>query len=357
MDNQKGKGLSFAQRIYLPRVIGLAIGCFSVMAGIYPLNLPVWIWGLLLINGFIWPHLAFKLSSRSIYPFGAERRNMLIDSVLGGFWAASMQFNPLPAVTILSMMMMNNVAVGGPKMLVRGLLAQLTGVLLSWLLLGVAFNPHTTAMQIYACLPMLTLYPFAVGMISYQLAIKLAEHKRTLRALSRTDSLTGLLNHGSWKDLLQASFQHCKQTHSTATLALIDIDHFKRINDTYGHIVGDSVLRELSNKLKDNLRAEDLAGRYGGDEFCVILPDRSLAQAQEIMERLSQVFSNYQHPDEPQLCVNLSIGLASCRPEYQDASMWLNEADKALYIAKNTGRNKVSIGAADTLMDSVLSKP
>ena len=121
---------------------------------------------------------------------------MLIDSVLGGFWAASMQFNPLPAVTILSMMMMNNVAVGGPKMMVRGLLAQLTGVLLSWLLLGVAFNPHTTAMQIYACLPMLTLYPFAVGMISYQLAIKLAEHKRTLRALSRTDSLTGLLNPG-----------------------------------------------------------------------------------------------------------------------------------------------------------------
>ena len=142
-----------------------------------------------------------------------------------------------------------------------------------------------------------------------------------------------------------------------ATLALIDIDHFKQINDTYGHIVGDSVLRRLSHELKENLRTEDLAGRYGGDEFCVILPNRSLAQAREIMERLRQVFGNYQHADDPELrvCVSLSIGLAACRPEYQNASSWLNEADKALYIAKNTGRNKVSIGAADTLSEAALS--
>ena len=121
--------------------------------------------------------------------------------------------------------------------------------------------------------------------------------------------------------------------------------------------MGDRVLRKLSNELKNNLRTEDLVGRYGADEFCVILPDRSLVQAQEIMERLNQVFSEYQQADEPQLCANLGIGLTSCRTEYQDTPMWLNEADKALYIAKNIGRNKVSIGAADTLMDSVLSKP
>ena len=277
---------------------------------------------------------------------------MLLDSLWGGFWAASMQFNPLPTVTILSMMMMNNVAAGGPKMLIRGALAQLAGVLLSWLALGVAVNLDTTAIQIYACLPMLTLYPFAVGMVSYRLAIKLAEHKRALSTLSRTDSLTGLLNHGSWKDLLQLSFQHSQQSHSPTTLALIDIDHFKRINDTYGHIVGDSVLRQLSLELKHNLRTEDLAGRYGGDEFCVILPNRSLAQAQEIMERLRHVFANFQHADEPGLNVSLSIGLATFRPEFQHANMWLNEADKALYIAKNTGRNKVSVGSADTLSAS-----
>ncbi len=357
MDNQRGKGLSFARRIYAPRTFGLSIGCLSVSAAMYPLNMPAWVWALLLACGFIWPHLAYQRSSRSSYPYRAERHNLLMDSVFGGFWAATIQFNPLPSVTILSMMIMNNVAVGGPKMLARGTAAQAVGVALSWLLFGVGFNPDTTPIQIYACLPMLTLYPLAIGMVSYRLAITLAEHKRALSDLSRTDSLTGLLNHGSWKDLLQLSFQKCQRTHSNATLALIDIDHFKRINDSYGHIVGDSVLRQLGTALQENLRAEDLAGRYGGDEFCVILPNRSLLQAQEIMERLRHVCCSYSYPDEPNLQVSLSIGLAFCRPEFVDASMWLNEADKALYIAKNTGRDKISIGAADLLAATILSKP
>lgn len=349
--------MSFARRIYAPRTFGLVLSCVSVMAALEPLNMPTWVWVLLLTNSLTWSHLAFQLSSHSVYPYRAERNNLLLDSVFGAFWVATIQFNPLPAVTILSMIMMNNVSVGGPKMLVRGAVAQGLGIILSWLLFGVAFNPDTTPVQIYACLPMLTLYPFAIGMVSYRMAIKLAEHKRALSALSRTDSLTGLLNHGSWKDLLQLSFHKCQQRNSNATLALIDIDHFKHINDNYGHIVGDSVLRQLSIALKENLRAEDLAGRYGGDEFCVILPNRSLAQAQEIMERLRHVCSHYHYPDEPDLQVSLSIGLASCRPEFTDASMWLNEADKALYIAKNTGRDKISIGAGDMLADTLLSKP
>ena len=357
MDHKRGKGLSFAKRIYVPRIVGLGIGCFSVMATLYPLDRPAWVWVLLLFNGFIWPHLALLLSTRSAYPFQAERRNMLIDSLWGGFWAASMQFNPLPTVTILSMMTMNNVAAGGQKMLLRGAIAQLSGVLISWSLLGAAFNTTITPLQIYACLPMLTLYPFAVGMVCYRLAIKLAEHKRTLSALSRTDSLTGLLNHGSWKDLLKLSFEQCRQNNARATLALIDIDHFKCINDTYGHIVGDSVLRQFSKQLKDNLRAEDLAGRYGGDEFCVILPDRNLEQAQDIMERLRQVFCNDLHNNDPALRVSLSIGLASYRAEFNDASLWLGEADKALYIAKNTGRNKISIAAADVFPEPALRNP
>lgn len=327
------------------------------MAALYPLTVPNWVWVLLLFHGFAWPHIAFQLSSRAAYPYRAERSNLLIDSVFGGFWAASMQFNPLPTVTILSMMMMHNVAAGGPKMLARGIVAQGVGVLISWLVLGAAFNPDTTPLQIYACLPMLTFYPFAIGMVSYRLAITLAEHKRTLSALSRTDSLTGLLNHGSWIDMLQFNFKACQANNTTATLALIDIDHFKQINDTYGHITGDNVLRQLSQVLKDNLRADDLAGRYGGDEFCVIFPNRSLVQARDILERLSQAFSTYSYSDEPHVRISLSIGLATYRPDFQDAAMWLNEADKALYIAKNTGRDRISSGACDTLPASVWSSP
>jgi diguanylate cyclase len=128
-----------------------------------------------------------------------------------------------------------------------------------------------------------------------------------------------------------------------ATIALIDIDHFKQINDSYGHIIGDQVLRQLSLELRRNLRENDLAGRYGGDEFCVILPDMPLEQAAQVMERMREVFSNYRNPEIPELRVSLSIGLASFQPAFTDAAMWLNAADRALYAAKDTGRNRVNI--------------
>ncbi|ROL73109.1 diguanylate cyclase AdrA [Pseudomonas protegens] len=349
MENQRGKGLSFARRIYWPRIIGLSIGGISVLAALYPLAPPDWIWTLLLFHGLIWPHLAYQLSTRSGFPYRAERRNLLYDSLLGGFWAATMQFNPLPAVTILSMMTMNNVAAGGLRLFIRGGLAQCAGILLSWVLLGANFSTRISALQIYACLPMLTLYPLAVGTVCYRLAIKLSEHKRALSALSRTDSLTGLLNHGSWKDLLHIKFHKCQQQQMEASIALIDIDHFKAINDTYGHIVGDTVLRHLSNELRRNLRHDDLAGRYGGDEFCVILPRMSRQQALDVMERLRQVFNQYRHPEVQELKVSLSIGLAAFDSSFRDPAGWLDAADKALYLAKNSGRNRTASNDSEAL--------
>lgn len=348
MENQRGKGLSFARRIYLPRIIGLGIGCISVAAALYPLSLPIWVWVLLLFNGYVWPHLAYQLSTRSTFPYKAERHNLLFDSLCGGFWVATFEFNPLTTVTILAMMAMNNVAAGGQRLFIQGSLAQVAGGTISVLLFGAAFTPYSTQMQVWACLPMLTLYPLAVGMICYRLAIKLSKHKRALSALSRTDSLTGLLNHGAWKDLLQLQFQRCRAHQQPAAIALIDIDHFKSINDTYGHIVGDSVLRKLSAELKRNLRECDLAGRYGGDEFCVILPGMPLHQARDVMERLREVLHNYRHQEIPELRISLSIGLAAYHQSFTDAIAWLDDADKALYTAKNTGRNKICLAARDT---------
>ncbi|QXI27352.1 diguanylate cyclase [Pseudomonas vanderleydeniana] len=349
MEIHRGKGQSFARRIYLPRMVGVGIGCFSIIAALAPLSMPVWIWGLLAINAVIWPHLAYRVARRSAYPYRAERRNILVDSLMGGFWAATIQFNPLVTVNMLALMAMHNVAAGGLRLMIRGFFAQLLGIIVSWLIFTPAFNGVTSQIQIYACLPVMVLYPMVIGMGSFKVAIKLADHKRALSALSRTDSLTGLLNHGTWKDLLQIKFHKCRQTQCQAAIALIDIDHFKTINDSYGHLIGDSVLRQLSRDLKANLREHDLAGRYGGDEFCVILPDRSLEQARDIMERLRQVFGNFRSEEIPELRVTLSIGLAPFRASFKDAGDWLNEADKALYIAKNTGRNKVNCVDAESI--------
>ncbi|WP_288440703.1 diguanylate cyclase [uncultured Pseudomonas sp.] len=342
MDNRSGKGLSFVKRIYLPRILGMAMGLLCVAAAVAPLSPPPWVWLLMLINGLLWPHVAYRWASRSASPYQAEQRNLVLDSLTGGFWAAAMHFNPLPSVTVLSMMTMNNVAAGGKRLIVRGFIAQVAGILLGSALLGTGLQLHTTPLQIYACLPMLTLYPMALGGVCYYLAMKLAEHKRRLSALSLTDSLTGLLNHGAWKDLLLIRFETCRQQQLPSMVALIDIDHFKSINDTFGHVVGDCVLRQISEALKRNLRDADRAGRYGGDEFCVILTAAGEAQAWQAMERLREDVASYRNPALPHLRISLSIGIAPFNAGLQSPEHWLEQADKALYSAKHRGRDRVN---------------
>ncbi|WP_268800120.1 diguanylate cyclase [Pseudomonas huanghezhanensis] len=341
MNTRYAKGLSFARRMHLPRSVGLGIGFFSVAAALYPAGLPTWGWVLLIFNGYAWPHVAYLLARISKKPYHAELRNLIYDSIAGGFWAGAMGFNPLPTVTALAMMAMNNVATGGPRMFAVGTLAQIAGGALGYWLFLPALFPPITQIQVYACLPTLVIYPMAIGLVCYRVALQLSRHKKALHKLSTTDSLTGLMNHGAWKDVLHLQFDNAKATQRPNTVALIDIDHFKSINDTYGHIIGDSVLKRLSSALTAGLRETDQAGRYGGDEFCVILPDTSLAQAIQLMERLRRTVNEHADARLPGIKLSLSIGIAAYGAHLTDAQMWLHEADMALYDAKTNGRNQV----------------
>ncbi|GGK39402.1 diguanylate cyclase [Pseudomonas koreensis] len=354
MRNKGGKGLSLARRLYTSRTLGLVLGLLCVSAAMYPLDPPLWVWGLMLFNGLLWPHLAFQWARRASVPYHAEHRNLLVDAFMGGFWVAAMHFNPLPSATTVSMMAMNNVAIGGLRFLAAGLAAQILGIGVGLVVFAPAFIPQTSPLQLYACLPLLMLYPLALGWICFRQAYTLGLHKRELLALSRTDSLTGLLNHGAWKDQLEVEFQRCRRQQQGAAIALIDIDHFKPINDTYGHVAGDIVLRQLSKMLKQNLRAADVAGRYGGDEFCVILPDLPLFNAAQAMEALRERFATLGYEQNPALKVSLSIGLAAYDPSHGDATRWLNDADQALYEAKATGRNRVICNSDDRPKHEVL---
>ncbi|WP_445178873.1 diguanylate cyclase [Pseudomonas sp. McL0111] len=341
MGNTGGKGLSLARRLYTSRALGLVLGLVCVSVAMYPLDPAPWVWGLMLFNGLVWPHLGYQWARRARVPYHAEYRNLLVDAFMGGFWVAAMHFNPLPSATTISMMAMNNVAIGGLRFLAAGLAVQLLGVGVGLVVFAPALVMQTSPAQLYACLPLLMLYPLALGWICFRQAYTLGRQKRELLALSRTDSLTGLLNHGAWKDQLDVAFQRCRLQQQGAAIALIDIDHFKAINDTYGHVAGDIVLRQLSKMLKQNLRAADVAGRYGGDEFCVILPDLPLFNAAQAMESLRERFSTLGYEQSPALTVSLSIGLAAYDPAHSDATRWLNDADQALYEAKTGGRNRV----------------
>lgn len=342
MSTAGGNGLPLASRLYKSRSLGLTLGFVCVVFGMYPLHPPPWVWAWMLINAFVWPHIAYLWSRRASNSLRSERRNLLFDSFCGGFWVGAMHFNPLPSVTTLSMMTMNNVAIGGPRFMLAGWVAQALGVGASLLVFAPAFIAVTTETQLYACLPILMVYPLALGWICYRQAVTLARHKRELLALSRTDSLSGLLNHGAWKDHLEIEFQRCRTEQVGAAIALIDIDHFKIINDTYGHVTGDIVLRQLSKVLRQNLRTTDLAGRYGGDEFCVILPDMPLHRATEVMDALRDRFNALAYTQDPTLRASLSIGLAPYQLAHADSTSWLNDADQALYEAKSSGRNRVS---------------
>jgi diguanylate cyclase len=320
----------------------MGIGFFAVAAALYPSHPPVWLWMVMVLHGYGWPHLAYLLARLSKQPYKAERRNLMYDSLAGGFWAGAMGLSPLPAVTTLSMMAMNNIAAGGPRLFLLGSLAQAVGALVAYGIFVPELFPDISQMQVYACLPMLVIYPMAIGLVCYRVAVKLSKSKKALEKLSTTDSLTGLMNHGAWKDLLRVEFNNCQTLKRQNSVALIDIDHFKTINDTYGHIIGDNVLKQLSAALTASLRETDLAGRYGGDEFCVILPDTTLAQATDILERLRRTVHEHAHTALPDLRLSLSIGIAAYGPHLTDAGTWLHEADMALYAAKSTGRNRVN---------------
>ncbi|WP_323761411.1 PleD family two-component system response regulator [Maricaulis sp.] len=161
-----------------------------------------------------------------------------------------------------------------------------------------------------------------------------------------TDQLTGLHNRRYISSRLRQAMDSAGNGGAPVALLLADIDHFKSINDSYGHDAGDSVLRDFSTRLQTGLRALDLAARYGGEEFVVVMPGAGMAEAGIAAERLrsSVAGAGFDLPDGTRIPVTVSIGIAQAR-RGESVDAFLRRADEALYAAKNAGRNQVQ--AAD----------
>ena len=168
-----------------------------------------------------------------------------------------------------------------------------------------------------------------------------AERMRTLRSLMARDSLTGLFNHTTTTHLLESAIANAARKGGELCFAMLDIDRFKLVNDTYGHPAGDQVLLALSRVLQQRLRNTDIVGRYGGEEFAVILPDVSSARATLLIDELRQSFSRlvFQSASGDFSCT-FSAGIAAY-PAHQRIEVLREAADKALYKAKDGGRNCV----------------
>lgn len=168
-----------------------------------------------------------------------------------------------------------------------------------------------------------------------------------LEVQATKDYLTGLSNRRHFLERGEVELAHVRRYGNTLSLLMLDVDHFKRINDTHGHKAGDIVLQKLSHILRDTLRTVDLIGRMGGEEFVVILPDADLQQAVEVAERLREIVAatDVMREGELPLHFTVSIGVVTLKEKDVSLDTMLNLADRALYEAKTTGRNKVCVAA------------
>ena len=164
MGKTGGKGLSLARRLYTSRILGLLLGLLCVSVAMQALDPPLWVWALMLFNGLIWPHLAFQWARRAEVPFHAEHRNLLIDAFLGGFWVAAMHFNPLPTATTISMMAMNNVAIGGSRFLLAGSAAQLLGVAVGLVVFRAGIHSANLTRADVRLFPVIAAVPVGTGL-------------------------------------------------------------------------------------------------------------------------------------------------------------------------------------------------
>lgn len=169
----------------------------------------------------------------------------------------------------------------------------------------------------------------------------LQQATRKLEENSRRDGLTGLFNRAYWQQRLEEEMHRSQRYGTASSLLLFDIDHFKRINDTHGHLAGDAVLRDVASLVRDTVRDADIAGRYGGEEFGIILPETDATAAKAAAERLRvRVEQARMAYGEQVIPVTVSIGIAPFEAWQACPEDLISGADQALYQAKQTGRNR-----------------
>ena len=170
--------------------------------------------------------------------------------------------------------------------------------------------------------------------------IQIQEANAKLHELSRTDGLTGILNRKTWETELEEEFLRFSRHHHNCSLLIFDIDHFKKINDNYGHPAGDEVIRQTSRVLQENIREIDIPGRYGGEEFVVILVDTDEKGALVVAERIrKQMEVNTVFYEDYEIQYTVSLGIAELNTSITDRTQWIDCADQGLYKAKESGRN------------------
>jgi diguanylate cyclase len=325
---------------YRFRLLGMGLGGLCIGAVLHGNGAGPLAWSLLAFTALLWPHLALLLARRSASPYRAERRNLLLDSAQTGFWVAMMQFNLLPSVLLFTLVTVDKISTGIPRLWLWSLPAFAAGVLAGGIATGFAVRAETSMTELLFSLPVLTIHTIGVALAVSHMGQKIRDKNRQLDELSRTDSLTGLHVRRHWLELAGRALRRHREEGVPMVLMLLDIDHFKVANDHHGHSLGDEVLRIVAATIRKTLGQAGTAGRYGGDEFGLLVqatPPHACALAESLLEAIRAAGIAAM----PGTRITASIGMAMARASHTTVEQWIDDADAALYRAKRAGRDRI----------------
>lgn len=361
---------------YTLRTASFALVFAIIVVHLWGKNNSPTFWCLIALQFLVYPHLLFWRARLAHNSQQAEVNNLVLDSFVIGMWVAALQF-PLWLTFALWISTSLNITISrGTKGMLLAVLAFSSGALISIVLFGLHVSPDTGWPVTLLCMIGTAVYLLAVGIAANgrnQQLRKTREQLRlgeqTLNATNETlqqqlteinilqtklkeqvirDPLTSLYNRRYLDTIVKRELARCERERQYLSLMMIDIDHFKQVNDIYGHQAGDEVLKNLAAMLLDKVRVTDVVCRYGGEEFLLLLPN----MPQEIgLQRADQWRSAFAATTvlfgEFRIQTTLSIGIATYPNHGESAEELIRYADLALYRAKADGRNRVVLFSPD----------
>jgi len=355
---------------YRVRVAAFAMAAVPIALHVVERHPGAGFWLAFLFQFFAYPHVVQWFVRRAADHEKTEVRSLIADAVAFGAWSAGLGFPLWISVALFLTTLLNHaitVGLRGIPICATGILA---GALASTTVIAFHLSTDTSGLVTLASIVGLSIYTSLMGVefFSYigrlhEVQEAVARQKQTLedanvalkeqigrihelqeklREQVNRDSLTGLFNRRYLEGTLERELSRCRREGVPLAMLLLDIDHFKLVNDTYGHQAGDEVLRVFGQALQESARAEDIVCRYGGEEFLLVLPKMPLSIARERADRLLDLFRRT--PVDfggKRIHLTTSIGIAVVPDHADNVEALVRSADQALYRAKSTGRDRV----------------
>ena len=363
------------QMIHRLRASGSVLALLVLASHLAPREPGALVWLLLGLHFLVYPHLIHARALRATHPIRAGLHNFLLDAALLGLWTGALGYPLWISFTLFICNLVSVMLYHGPRATLLAA-ALFIGSGLGWLLAtGTPLAAATSNLSTGLSAAGLGVFLLLVSHLNFRRTLKLRDTREALRrseqalqsandALHRQidevsalqarlseqanrDPLTGLYNRRYLDTTLERELARCQREGLPLCLMLIDLDHFKQVNDRWGHPAGDEVLRQLADMLASHARLGDVVCRYGGEEFLLLLPGMPLQVALERAERWRQDFAAATVLfGDLTLHATLSIGVAAHPRDGSTAAALIRAADQALYQAKHGGRNRVAAAAA-----------